>query len=141
MRSRFWSREKQAADDTTLERELRGLLRREDPPPGFAGRVLAQAERPRFILRAGLAAGLRRRAPALGAAAALLAVGVYLTAGAVHRRQIEAQRAAAARAQLQFALEVTAGDLNWAEANLHAAEPSGAARPAAPRPARRKEPR
>lgn len=126
---------------TELERELRGVLQREDPPAGFAGRVLAQA-RGRQPWRPMAFSMLRRRAAALSTLTILIAVCASVTILTVRHQRLEAQNAQRARAQLLTALQVTAGELDWAEARLDqalAAPGGGPPRPA-PRSHREEQP-
>lgn len=127
---------------TELERELRGVLQRVDPPAGFAGRVMAQVQRRQLLMGAGPRAWrptafsmLRRRAAMLSAFAIVLAACASLTILAVRHQRLESQNAQTARAQLLSALQVTTGELDWAEARLDQALAAPAGSP--PRPAPR----
>lgn len=90
-----------------FEVELQKALRREEPSPGFADRVLArvQAAPPSRT-------GRSRPGRWLAAAAVLVAL---LTSGGVlrwrHERRLEGERA---RAQVELALEITSEKLNIA---------------------------
>jgi anti-sigma factor RsiW len=101
------------AADAELEAHLRHLLRREDPPPGLAERILARAARtpgvPAWPARP--RGRLRRYSPAFGAAALVAVLGAWLVAGMMQRRA----QARQAQAQLRYALHLTAGELSWAE--------------------------
>ena len=85
-----------------LDEELRTALRREDPSPGFAHRVVARAhfkpERSRFSFRMMWAT----------AVASLLVIGV---AGTYEYRQMEAERASR---DAVLALRIAADKLNLA---------------------------
>ncbi|MGH9542252.1 MAG: hypothetical protein ACRD2H_10260 [Terriglobales bacterium] len=119
-----------AAMDAELEQELRALLRREDAPAGLMARVLARAGAQRTSPRRAKppAVRLRRHAPALSLGAVLIAAGAFVTAGLVHRRQVEARQAQEARACLLYALRMTTRELSWAErkVNQDMAAPGGA---------------
>lgn len=99
-----------------LDDELRDLLRREEPPAGFAERVLRRAEEqsyPQAVARpVSRVAMWRRPLVGLAAAAALVAA----VAGGIQYRSFEqarAERAAgeAAKQQVIEALRITAGTL------------------------------
>lgn len=126
---------------TDLERELRGLLQREDPPADFAGRVLAQA-RGRQPWRSMAFSMLRRRAAMLGALAIVIALCASVTILTVRHQRLEAQNEQTARAQLLAALQVTAGELNWAETQLDQAlaTPGGGPPRPAPHPFHEEQP-
>lgn len=91
-----------------LERHLRDALRRQDPPEGFAERVLRRAQQ----------APRRKRPPIWLMAASVLALLVPMSWGyhayETHKR-IEAERA---QAQLVLALQVTSQKLNLAFKHL-----------------------
>ncbi|MGH9487500.1 MAG: hypothetical protein ACRD04_07910 [Terriglobales bacterium] len=100
--------------EAELENHLRALYRAEDPPAGLTARILSAAQRRRP------ARGRRRRRTALlGLCSALLAVCVYLAIGVIHQRQAQNRRAREAQAHLLYALQITTGELNWAEATIH----------------------
>jgi hypothetical protein len=83
-----------------LEDELRSALRRQDPSPGFAGRVIARA-RP--------APPHRSRRPMLAWAASVAAM-LALSFGAVTEyRRVQAERA---RDEAVLALQIAAEKLN-----------------------------
>ena len=88
-----------------LDDELKLVLRREEPPPGFAGRVLAQVEARRHRRRWWMAAA---------AAALLLAGGVELE----HQRRIRA-RGELAKQQVMLALEITGSKLHSIKEKIH----------------------
>lgn len=99
-----------------LDDELRDLLRRKQPPAGFAERVLRRAEErsyPQDAVRpATRLVAWRRPLVGLAAAAALVAA----VAGGIQYRSVEkarAERAAgeAAKEQVMQALRITAGTL------------------------------
>ena len=103
-----------------LEQQLRQALGREDPPPGFAARVLARIAAGgnkevgekwwrRFfgypVWSAALAGGL----------ACLILLGGMMLMGGVARRQRQAQekmRGEAAKNQLLLALQITSSELS-----------------------------
>ncbi|MGH2470215.1 MAG: hypothetical protein ACRDGF_09080, partial [Chloroflexota bacterium] len=71
---------------------------------------------------------LRRHAPLLSLCTALLALCVYLALGVIHQRQRQRRQAQEAQSHLLYALQITSGELNWAEAAIHrdmAAGPKG----------------
>jgi len=93
-----------------LEQQLREALRRQDPPEGFAERVLQRAQ---------AAPPLRRRPPFLLAAAAsilglLVPLGLGYHLHEVHRRA----EIARAQAQMLLALQVTSQKINLAFKHL-----------------------
>ena len=83
-----------------LERRLRAALARKEPPPGFAGRTLARAERPPRAANRWVSFAL--------AAALLLSFGV---AGVHRARQRQQVRADNAKRQLMLALRITSAKL------------------------------
>jgi hypothetical protein len=88
-----------------LDDELKIAMRREDPPPGFAERVLARAER-------------RRTArPWWGAAIAAM---VLLAAGAEfeHQRRVRAE-GEQAKQQVMLALRITGSKLHYIKEKIH----------------------
>jgi hypothetical protein len=89
-----------------LDDELKIALRREEPPPGFAERVLARADFPR-----------RRRAwwAAAIAAAILLAAGVEFE----HQRRLRAD-GEQARARVMLALRITGSKLQFIKEKVNA---------------------
>lgn len=104
-----------------LEQELRRALRREDPPEGFADRVLART-RPALAPKTGLwerALGLMH-VPAfrLAATAALF---FAVVAGGIEYRQERLERAAgeAAKRQLMLALRITGSKLQYAQQKVN----------------------
>jgi len=114
-----------------LDDELRNALKRVEPPPGFAGRVMARVEqlaeeRARTAAKPVRSRALwspwspwswfgRRMSLSFGAVAAMAAV-VLLAVGVVlwqqHRIEQERREGEAARAQLIEALRVTSAKLN-----------------------------
>jgi hypothetical protein len=97
-----------------LDDAFREALRREEPPGGFAERVMAriQAAPEQASFWAGWLAGFRR--PRLRWAAAL--AGVALAVGAVEyqrERQTEGERA---KDQVMLALRITSGKLRLTQA-------------------------
>jgi hypothetical protein len=99
-----------------FEEELREALRREDPPEGFARRVLARVER-RERRNSWLRWPAVFHAPALRWATALaafaLAVGVY-----DYRRKAEQAEGERARQEVMQALRITGSKLRLAEAKV-----------------------
>jgi hypothetical protein len=85
-----------------LEDELRAALRREDPSPGFANRVIARAES---------SAKPSRAIPRMIWAMALAAMLVIGSASAYEYRQIKAERASR---DAVIALRIAADKLNIA---------------------------
>ena len=100
-----------------LENELREALRRQDPPPGFAERVLAAAEGAQAAPRAGLLETVRAwfRGPAARWAAAVCAM--LLVGVAVEQRR-EHEKGEQAKAQLMLALRITGAKLSLAQAKV-----------------------
>lgn len=90
-----------------LERELRNTLRRKDPPPGFANRVMARLE-PQKMRKAP-----PRWTPWAVAAALLLSSG----GGLVYRHQ-QLARGEQAKEQLLLALQVTGAQLDHVRARV-----------------------
>lgn len=96
-----------------LDDELRQALRREEPPPGFAGRVLARVE--------SAERGRRWWAwPRLSWAAALAAT-LLLTAGIEfqHQRHVRAE-GERAKEQVMLALRITGSKLQFVKEKIHA---------------------
>ena len=81
-----------------FEKDLRGALRREEPPPGFAGRVLARVDSPR-----------PRYARWIGAA---IAACLLLAAGRFEYRQYEGRKA---KQELLLALGIAGNKLSIAQ--------------------------
>jgi hypothetical protein len=89
-----------------LEDELRAALGREEPPAGFADRVLARA-RP---------AGFRR----LRWVAALAACLALAAGGLVERERRERARGEMAKRQVMLALGITGSKLQFVKEKIHA---------------------
>ncbi len=90
-----------------LDNELRNAMRREEPPEGFAERVLARAAETRHISRITIFTQPVFRWALAGAVCVLLAV-----AGVEYRQaKQERARGEAAKAQLMLALRITADKL------------------------------
>jgi hypothetical protein len=89
-----------------LDDELKHALRREAPPPGFAGRVLAQVD------------SRRNRRPWWAAA---IAAGVLLAGGLEfeHQRRVRAQ-GELAKQQVMLALRITSNKLQFVKEKIHA---------------------
>lgn len=111
-----------------LDDELRNALKRVEPPPGFAGRVMARVEQLAEERARAATKPVRSRSPwsplswfgrrmsvSFGAVAAMAAV-VLLAVGMAlwqqHRIEQERREGEAARAQLIEALRVTSAKLN-----------------------------
>ena len=98
-----------------LENELRNALRREEPPEGFAERVLAQATETKQISPINVFARAGFRWALAGALCLLLAV-----AGVEYwQRKQEKAQGEAAKAQLMLALRITANKLQLAQERIH----------------------
>jgi len=94
-----------------LEEELRNAMRREEPPEGFAGRVLAQVQETKQSAWTGIFALRNLRWALAGAMCLALAV-----AGIEYKRaQDEHARGEAAKQQLMLALRITADKLQLAQ--------------------------
>ncbi|HTY64337.1 MAG TPA: hypothetical protein VMG30_18955 [Acidobacteriota bacterium] len=94
-----------------LENELRNAMRREEPPEGFAGRVLARTQETKQGAWTGIFASRSLRWALAGAMCLALAV-----AGIEHKRaQDERARGEAAKQQLMLALRITADKLQIAQ--------------------------
>lgn len=106
--------------ETGIERHLREMFRGEEPPAALTERLLAHARgaQPRRACRA------RRLLAAL--AAVLLAASAGTVLGVTHYRQAQALRAREAQARLLYALQITTGELNWAEVTVHRDMAAGA---------------
>lgn len=94
-----------------LERDLQQALRREQPSPGFAARVLAALpeERPRPVL-----AWIHR--PVLRWACAAVIVVAASSGGYFYREhQMEKERGRIAKEQLMLALHITGAKLQLAQ--------------------------
>lgn len=89
-----------------LDDELRSALRREQPPPGFAERVLARTA---------------SKQPGRPWWAAAIAAGVLLAGGLEfeHQRRIRAQ-GESAKEQVMLALEITSSKLQFVKEKIHA---------------------
>ena len=85
-----------------LENELKAALRRQDPSPGFANRVIARS-RP------------RRKAPLVAWAAAMAAM---LVGGIAIHQEYQQRQAERAKEQTMLALRITAEKLNFARAKV-----------------------
>jgi hypothetical protein len=87
----------------SLEDEVRAALRREDPPAGFAARVLAQAAEQNKVIVLPV-----WRRPLLWAMAAGLAVAALVPPAFLeYRHREERRRAVEAKKELLFALRIT----------------------------------
>jgi hypothetical protein len=94
-----------------LEEELRNAMRREEPPEGFAGRILARAQEKKQSSWTGIFTSRGLRWALAGAMCLALAV-----AGVEYKRaQDERARGEAAKEQLMLALRITAGKLQFAQ--------------------------
>jgi len=90
-----------------LDEELRAALRREDPSPGFANRVVARAQ----AQPAGQPFGFRLFGVRMMWATAIAAMLVLGTSGVFEYRQMEAERASR---DAVLALRIAADKLNLA---------------------------
>jgi len=108
-----------------LEDELRNALRREQPPPGFAARVLARAAaEPRPETAWARAWGTLSgwfRAPAVARAAMAGALCLLVVFGVQYeqRQRLERIRGEAAKRQLLLALRVTGSSLRAVHDKVH----------------------
>jgi len=94
-----------------LEDELRNAMRREDPPEGFAGRVLARVQENRHSAWTGIFTSRVLRWALAGTMCLALTV-----AGIEYKRaQDERARGEAAKQQLMLALRITADKLLLAQ--------------------------
>jgi negative regulator of sigma E activity len=106
-----------------LEDELRNALRREEPPEGFAARVLARAAaapEPRRArawtrLTGWFRAPVFARAAMAGALCLVVVLGVHYE----QRQQLERVRGEAAKRQLLLALRVTGSSLRAVHDKVH----------------------
>jgi hypothetical protein len=94
-----------------LDDELRIALRREEPRPGFAERVLAGAARRRTV---------RPWWGAAIAAAVVLAAGVEFE----HQRRIRAE-GEQAKQQVMLALRITGNKLHYIKEKIHVIDSTG----------------
>jgi hypothetical protein len=90
-----------------LERELRNTLRRKDPPPGFADRVMARLE-----------PGKARRVPPRWTPWAVAAALLLSSSGGLVYRQQRQARGEQAKEQLLLALKVTGTQLDHVRTKL-----------------------
>lgn len=90
-----------------FERELRNTLRRKDPPPGFADRVMARLEPPRA-----------RRGPPRWIPWAVAAALLLSSSGGLVYRQQQQARGEEAKEQLLLALKVTGTQLDHVRARV-----------------------
>jgi hypothetical protein len=94
-----------------LENELHNAMRREEPPEGFADRVLARVSERKHVSRMLFLMRPSFRWALAGALCLLLVV-----AGVEYRQDKQEQaRGEAAKAQLMLALRITAGKLQLAQ--------------------------
>jgi hypothetical protein len=94
-----------------LDEELRSALRREDPSPGFARRVVMQAQ--------STPAPKTSRRPAMLWAMAMAAMLVIGVTGTFEYRQMKAERAGR---EAVLALRITAEKLNQTRDKIHRLE-------------------
>jgi anti-sigma-K factor RskA len=98
-----------------LEDQLRNALRREDPPEGFAERVIQQAGPVRAQLRqASPKRGFWRASPWLWPAVAAMAATLVLSVSIQYRRAQEER----AGKQAIYALQIVAEELNMARSEV-----------------------
>jgi len=130
-----------------LESELRRALRREEPPPDFSARVMAEIRAaeltPRRARRKETRGGLLEllRVPTFSRlkwAAAALTACLLVAAFAFHRRQVHRERGELARQQAMLALEIASTKLNLAFKQVNKLEDDNSAG-ARTRPAGRRE--
>jgi hypothetical protein len=97
-----------------LDKELRNVVRRDDPPEGFAERVIARAaeEKPRIWMSIFAARGLRW--------AMTGAVCLMLAFAGIEYRQARQERARgeAAKERLMLALRIAGNKLQYAQAKI-----------------------
>ncbi len=107
-----------------LEKQLRSALRRCDPPPGFAERVMAHLDGDRDSQRkpASWKWWLKLRWAAIPALAAILVFGFWFRG--YEQRQQE-KEALAAKQQVMLALRITGSKLRMAKAKVKAVEGEG----------------
>jgi hypothetical protein len=114
---------------TRFEDELKNALRRQEPPDGFAERVLARAaeQGSRQVKPSWSDSWLRSFAQLFGPAnllrwAVVATVAVVLVVGAVHYRDVHVQReraqGEAAKARLLLALRIAGSKLQLAKARV-----------------------
>jgi hypothetical protein len=94
-----------------LEDQLRDALRREDPPEGFAERVIREAGPARVQFRR---APARRTLPWLWPAVAAVAAALVLAVSVQYRRAQEER----AGKQVVYALQIVAEELNMAQSEV-----------------------
>ena len=114
-----------------LEDELRNALRRREPPPGFAHRVMARVEarasakkEPGRPWAFWTWFGYRARLGFAAVAAALL-LAVSISVWRQHRIEVERREGEAARVQVLEALRITSVKLNRVRAKVRAASEDG----------------
>lgn len=104
-----------------FEDELSEALRRREPPPGFADRVMARMASPPT------ARGFRRtlagwfRTPAVRWAAAAACCLLLLAGFEIERRREMQSRGEAAKEQLMLAVRIAGSKLQLAQAKVHEA--------------------
>lgn len=124
-----------------LDDELRNALKRVEPPPGFAGRVMARVEQLAEERARATAKPVRSRGPwspsswfgrrmsmsfgAVAAMAAVVLLAVGLALWQQHRIEQERREGEAARAQLIEALRVTSAKLNHVRSKVRAVTEDG----------------
>jgi hypothetical protein len=97
-----------------LENRLREVLKHEDPPSGFAERVLARANEPKQNAWSGLFARHRL------AVALSCALGLMLMVGGMEyrQRQVEKAQSEAAKQQLMLALQIAGEQLQFVQSKI-----------------------
>lgn len=99
---------------TRFEEKLRQALKPEEPPPGFAERVIARARDQRMGSRRNVLMHGGLQWAAAGALCVLLAV-----AGLVYRqRQAEIAQSKAAKQQLMLALQIAGEQLQYVQLKI-----------------------
>jgi multidrug efflux pump subunit AcrB len=96
-----------------FERDLRESLRRREPPPGFAGRVLARTREIDERSEGRSAWKWSWRWVTVAAAVVMLVVGISLYQE--HQRQVQAERS---KEQLMLALRITGSKLHAMQEKL-----------------------
>ena len=101
--------------EAELETQLRHKLQRQNAPPGFAARVMAEAES-RQVLQRRKAAILHMPVLRWAGIAAVLAVSI---ASIQHHEQQRRYEGEAARKQVLLALHITSSKLHRMQTQLH----------------------
>jgi hypothetical protein len=94
-----------------LDDELRNAMRREEPPEGFAGRVLARVQEKKQSAWTGIFGSRALRWALAGA----MCLALVIASVEYKRAQDERARGEAAKQQLMLALRITADKLQFAQ--------------------------